>query len=172
MKAATLLILGAALALSGVSLYNAWAQTIAHYPGSSYFPDVTPGTSYDHNIGYAHEYGVVNGFPDGTYGPSLAVTRQQMPTFIMRQSALDATMSCMIVDDLYFGGYYFGWTAYQEGRISYEDYQQFQALLDWYADMMLYQASTMSSPQPSGTHAAAVAAARRMARERVDTGAQ
>jgi hypothetical protein len=143
MRTATLLILGAALALSGASLYQAWAQSMTHYPGSSYFPDVTPGTSYDHNIGYAVEYGVINGFPDGTYAPNLSVTRAQMPTFVMRQTVGDLNVCWMLLDVIYFDGYYTGDSAYQAGRITWDQYQAYESVRNWYVEMEAYQIAQM-----------------------------
>lgn len=112
---------------------------MSHSPGSTYFTDVSPSSTFDHDIGFIYEYGVAGGYGDGRYGPGDLVTREQMAAYIMRQTAADTSLVMVLTDDLYFDGYYFGYTAYQEGRISYDDYQVMQSLLAWYVDLLNYQ---------------------------------
>jgi len=47
------------------------------------FPDVALGSQFCSDIGYIWAVGVVSGFPDGTYGGSLNVTRAQMAKFLV-----------------------------------------------------------------------------------------
>ena len=53
------------------------AETIA-------FSDVTPGMYYEAPIAWAAGNGIVNGYPDGTFGPENSVTREQMATILSR----------------------------------------------------------------------------------------
>lgn len=53
-------------------------------PATPTFPDVAPtNIAYDH-IEYCYDQGVVRGFPDGTYQPTMVVTRDQMAVYIAR----------------------------------------------------------------------------------------
>ena len=53
-------------------------------PATPTFPDVAPtDIAYDH-VEYCYDQGVVRGFPDGTYGPTVLVTRDQMAVYISR----------------------------------------------------------------------------------------
>ncbi len=53
-------------------------------PGVASFPDVPTGYwAYDH-VEYAHAHNVVGGYPNGTYGPLIPVTRDQMAVFVYR----------------------------------------------------------------------------------------
>ena len=53
-------------------------------PATPTFPDVFPtDLAYDH-VEYCYDQGVVRGFPDGTYGPKVLVTRDQMAVYISR----------------------------------------------------------------------------------------
>lgn len=129
------------LGFVGAALYGAAERYIyVHHPGSFYFTDVNPLSPHDEDIGYAYEYGVVDGFGDGTYRPELNVTREQMASFVMRSSAVDPIVAVLIVDDFYFAGYYYGYTALLEGRITGEEYETFQSFLDWWFALSDYQA--------------------------------
>ena len=48
------------------------------------FPDVEPGFYYEAPIAWAAENGIVNGYPDGSFGPEDSVTREQMATILSR----------------------------------------------------------------------------------------
>ncbi len=157
MRSLSFVILGVAM---GLFVASALAQTMTHSPGSTYFTDVSPSSTFDHDIGFIYEYGVAGGYGDGRYGPGDLVTREQMAAYIMRQAAADTVLATVIIDDLYFDGYYFGYTAYQEGRISYDDYETMQSLLAWYIDLLDYQVSGPASPGKGPVGLANVAAAR------------
>lgn len=145
MRVAAFFILGMAVALLGVCAYNLYAQTADHYPGSSYFPDCSSASVHDHDIGFLAEYGITQGYPDGTYRPGEAVSREQMASYIMRQTVADWLGAWLIIDDVYFDGYYFGNQAYQDGRITWEEYQALLIVYDWMIQLMDYQASAMAS---------------------------
>ncbi len=51
---------------------------------SAPFPDIPANHWACRHIKRANELGIVSGFPDGTYGPSVIVTRAQMAVFIIR----------------------------------------------------------------------------------------
>lgn len=51
---------------------------------ASAFPDVNPGEWYGKAIAWAADAGVVTGYPDGTFDPNKAVTRQEMATMFYR----------------------------------------------------------------------------------------
>jgi len=147
------------LGFAGAALYGAAARYIyVHHPGSFYFLDVSPDSPHNEDIGYAVEYGVVSGFWDGTYRPDDPVTRQQMASFVMRASAQDPVVSVLIVDDLYFDGYYFGITALNDGRITQEEYETFQSFVDWWFGLSDFE----SNRGQGGTQ---VAAAVKLAKE-------
>lgn len=135
----------------GVALYGLGARYVyLHHPGSHYFLDVPTGSPHDEDIGYAVEYGVVSGYWDATYRPHEPVTRQQMATFVMRASSVDPVVSTLIVDEMYFAGYYFGITALEEGRITEEEYETFHSFLDWWFAMSDYHGgSPVAAPQLS-----------------------
>lgn len=135
----TAVIFGAALALFAVS---AWAA-MSHQPGSAYFTDVSSSSPHNHEIGYLYESGVVNGFGDNTYAPDLPVTRQEMASYISRTEAMVFVLTFISVDWNFFGGYYTGQTAYQEGRISYDDYQRAQSALNWATEAADYEFGKM-----------------------------
>lgn len=157
MRSLSFVILGVAI---GLFVASALAQTMSHNPGSSYFTDVSETSVFDDDIGFIYEYGVAGGYGDGRYGPGDLVTREQMAAYIMRQTAADTALATIVVDDLYFDGYYFGQTAYQEGRISYDDYQTMQSLLAWYIELLGYQTSAMGSAKKEASELANAAAAR------------
>jgi hypothetical protein len=139
MLAAALMVL---LGFVGAALYAAAVQVVyVHHPGSFYFLDVSPDSPHNEDIGYAVEYGVTSGYFDGTYRPEDPVTRQQMASFVMRASAEDPVVSVLIVDDLYFDGYYFGITALNEGRITQEEYETFQSFVDWWFGLSDYEST-------------------------------
>jgi hypothetical protein len=146
------------LGFAGAALYGAARYIYVHHPGSFYFLDVSPDSPHNEDIGYAVEYGVVSGFWDGTYRPDDPVTRQQMASFVMRASAQDPVVSVLIVDDLYFDGYYFGITALNDGRITQEEYETFQSFVDWWFGLSDFE----SNRGQGGTQ---VAAAVKLAKE-------
>ncbi len=51
---------------------------------ASAFPDVNPGEWYGKATAWAADAGVVTGYPDGTFDPNKAVTRQEMATMFYR----------------------------------------------------------------------------------------
>ena len=56
-------------------------------PSTAHFPDVpTDYWAYKY-VSYANANSIVNGYTDGTYGPEIAVTRDQMAVFIARSIA-------------------------------------------------------------------------------------
>ncbi len=119
-----------------------------HQGGSAYFTDCSASSPHDQDIGWATEYGVVNGYWDGTYHPGAAVTREQMTSYIMRSSAADPLVAVLLVDYAYFGGEIYGEAAYNEGRISYEDWVMFSDLWDWYMAMANFEASRSGAKSP------------------------
>ena len=48
-----------------------------------HFSDVSASDLYCRHVEYLRARGVISGFPDGTYGPSLNVTRGQMSKFLV-----------------------------------------------------------------------------------------
>ena len=52
--------------------------------GESTFTDVDDGMYYAAPIAWAAGNGIVNGFPDGTFGPEDSVTREQMSAILYR----------------------------------------------------------------------------------------
>ena len=52
--------------------------------GAVTFPDVPPGFYYEAPIAWAAGNGIVNGYPDGNFGPEDSVTREQMATILSR----------------------------------------------------------------------------------------
>jgi hypothetical protein len=139
LRTLTCLIFGAAICLFGLT---AWAA-MTHQGGSAYFPDVSASSPHDHDIGYLYELGIVNGFGDGTYGPDIPVTREQMASYIVRAQLLTYTLTMMSMDYNYFGGYYTGEQAYLDGRISYEDYQASLGALLWATEFGNYEYGLM-----------------------------
>ena len=56
-------------------------------PATAHFPDVpTSHWAYKY-VAYAYADNIVNGYTDGTYGPDINVTRDQMAVFIARSIA-------------------------------------------------------------------------------------
>ena len=146
MRNATLVILGAALVLLVSTACVLYAQTITHHGGAYYFSDCSATSPHDEDIGWLYEYGITQGFPDGTYGPSLNVTREQMASYVMRQTAADTALSVFVTDEALFGGYY-TYDAYFQGYITWEEYQAIQAMLDWYFALLSDQASAASQTE-------------------------
>jgi len=118
--------------------------TANHYAGSHYFPDVSATSPHDQDIGYLYELGVVKGFPDGTYGPGLPVSRDQMASYVTRAAAETYLLTMSSVDWNFFGGYYIGYKAYTDGRITYAEYQANYAAMVWATDAMKYQLGQLS----------------------------
>jgi hypothetical protein len=133
MRTLTFLLVGAAMAIASIAAYEAAAQQrlAARSPGSYYFSDCSPTSPHDADIGYIYESAVANGFPDGTYGPQLQVSREQMASYINRSEAVAYCLTFMSVDWNFFGGYYTGATAYQEGRITLAQYQAATRAMEW-----------------------------------------
>ena len=124
-------VLIVAIGLLGTTAYRVWATPASHSPGSSYFSDVSPGSVADEYIGFLREANVTQGFPDGSYGPTLDVSREQMAIYLTRLMACELAYTLFLIDELLLGGYHYGWTAYEEGRITYDEYLAFQARLAW-----------------------------------------
>jgi hypothetical protein len=139
LRTLTCLIFGAAICLFGLT---AWAA-MAHQGGSAYFPDVSASSPHNHDIGYLYESGIVNGFGDGTYAPGVAVTRDQMASYIVRAQMITYVLTMLSMDHNYFGGYYTGEQAYLDGRISYEDYQAALGALLWATEFGSYEFDQM-----------------------------
>lgn len=138
---------GGAAATVGVLAYT-------HYGGSAYFWDCSSASPHDQDVGWATEYGIVKGYADGTYHPTAVVTREQMATYLMRQAVGDMVSSWLIVDYMYFDGYYFGQVAYDDGVITWEEHQTFADMLDWLTALIDYQADVMASSKDPGADAA------------------
>ena len=51
---------------------------------ASAFPDVNPGEWYGKAIAWAADAGIVTGYPNGTFDPNKAVTRQELATMFYR----------------------------------------------------------------------------------------
>ncbi len=135
--AAVALVMGAAggaAATVGVLVYT-------HHGGSAYFTDVSSSSPHNEDIGWAYEYGTVNGFWDNTYHPSAAVTREQMATYIMRNTTGDPAMAWLVVDYMYFDEYYFGQQAYDRGDITYDEWMAYEDMFAWYSALVNYQAT-------------------------------
>ena len=128
-----------------------WAQALTHQPGSAYFDDVDAASPHNEDIGFLVEYGVTSGTTTTTYSPSMAVSRDQMASFLMRSSVRDSMMSWMLIDRLYFNGYYTGYQAYLDGIITYEEYQALEARMAWWYEVCKYEASQVQA----GTYSAA-----------------
>jgi len=150
MRYLTIICLILAAAFLGAAL--AAEPPAVHNPGSAYFPDVVAGSPHDQDIGWLAEYPVTRGYEDGTYRPGLTVRRDQMATYIMRQAVLDQVATIAVVDNIYFGGYYFGYQAYLDGRITYEQYLAYQRALQWLVELYEYEYNAIA---PSGTASAA-----------------
>jgi hypothetical protein len=86
------------------------------------------------------------------------VTRDQMATYLMRQSVADMVSSWLIVDYMYFDGYYFGSQAYSDGAITWEQYQTFANMFDWLTALIDYEAGVMASSKDPGAAPALTAA--------------
>jgi hypothetical protein len=73
LAAAVLLSIGALASLGAVSL-----------AGGQTFSDVPPSNQFYDDIEFMSERGIAGGFPDGTYRPGQAVSRQAMAAFLHR----------------------------------------------------------------------------------------
>lgn len=67
-------------------LYRSTLEEYQDYenPGSVYYTDVAPGSYFDAAIGWATEYGIVNGYPGDLFLPDQPITRQEMATMFFR----------------------------------------------------------------------------------------
>ncbi len=119
----------------------AWAQTATHRGGSGYFPDCSATSPHDQDIGWAYEAGIVSGFGDGSYNPALPVTREQMTSYTVRTMVIGSALAVLVVDNAYCDGANFGLAAYNAGRITWDQYQQYQRVGDWYVQLLAYQIS-------------------------------
>ena len=160
MRARSLVILGVAV---GLLIATAWSAVITHQPGSAYFSDVSASSPHNEDIGFLVEYGVTQGTTPTTYTPAMSVTREQMASFLMRSTALDTAFSLVLWDLAYNNGYNFGYQAYSEGRITYDQYETYQSLLNWWVDLVEFEASRMGAPQRAGPAGGLLSAARTMA---------
>jgi hypothetical protein len=132
MRTLTFVLVGATIAIAGLTTYEALAEPLGtHYPGSYYFTDCSPTSPHDSDIGYLYESAIANGFTADTYGPDLPVTRQQMASYIARTEAVIYALTFMSVDWNFFDGYYTGEWAYTDGRITLEEYQTATRVMDW-----------------------------------------
>ena len=120
-----------------------WASGAYHQPGSAYFADVSESSVHDDDIGYLYEAGVAKGFSATIYGPTLPITREQMASFLGRTSAEVYLLTMCSADWNFADGYFTGYTAYQEGRITYAQYQANAAAMEWATDAMRYEFSQM-----------------------------
>ena len=164
MRKAATAVLVVAIGLLAASAYQVWATPVSHSPGSSYFWDVTPGSVTDEHIGYLAEAAVTQGFPDGSYGPTLDVSREQMAVYLTRLIVSETVYTWLVIDDVYFGGYYFGWDAYEQGRITYDDYLDTQGRLEWLLQLMEFTSNELASSAPTSAEAHDTALLRQAAR--------
>jgi len=139
MRRTLLLVLVAALSGTVGGFVAGWAATTVHQPGSAYFTDVSAASPHNQDIGYLYEAGVVKGLGGGTYGPALSVTREQMASYAARTAAEAYLLTMCSMDWNYFGGFFMGQTAYNEGRITYEEYVANTAAMAWATGAMSYQ---------------------------------
>lgn len=112
--------------------------TYPHYNGCYYFVDVPCWDSAAHFIGYLVESGVTYGCSWNKFCPGDFVTRKQMAVFLGRQAVAEEIINWMIVDYFYTDGLYFFEQAYQDGDITWEDYQFNLAVLNWALGRMDY----------------------------------
>ncbi|UCC68543.1 MAG: S-layer homology domain-containing protein [Armatimonadota bacterium] len=132
MRTLTFLLLGATIAIAGLTAYEALAEPLGtHYPGSYYFSDCSPESPHDSDIGYLYESGIANGFTPDIYGPELPTSRQEMASFVARTEAVIYWLTFMSVDWNFFDGYYTGEWAYNDGRITLEEYQTATRVMEW-----------------------------------------
>ena len=139
MRRTVLLVLVAALSGAVGGFVAGWAATTVHQPGSAYFTDVSAASPHNQDIGYLYEAGVVKGLGGGTYGPALSVTREQMASYAARTAAEAYLLTMCSIDWNYFGGYASGYQAYQDGRMTYQQYLDNYAAMTWATDAMKYQ---------------------------------
>lgn len=91
-------------------LYRMEGQPAMAYQGT--FPDVADGQWYTVGIEWAAANGIVNGLGDGTYGPAVSITREQIASMLYR-----------------YAGTYRGLDVSQTGDLTvYADYQR---VSDW-----------------------------------------
>jgi hypothetical protein len=153
MRSASLIILSLALALLAVTAYDLCAEGVhveslaSHHPGSYYFTDCSSGSPHDDDIGYLYESGIVQGVGGGAYAPDMPVTRQQMASYLARTEAVVYTLTFMSVDWNFFGGYYTGPIAYNEGRITWDQYQAAETALLWATDAARAEFDRMSDTE-------------------------
>jgi hypothetical protein len=65
-------------------LYRSLGEPAFTPPGTATFGDVPTSHAFFHEIEWAVSVGMVNGYPDGTFRPTVAVTRQSMAAFMYR----------------------------------------------------------------------------------------
>ncbi len=75
-----------ALRFGGISV--AWHRTISPAPASATFPDVPTNHWAFQYVETLAASGITQGYPDGTFRPTAAVTRAQMATFLARALGL------------------------------------------------------------------------------------
>jgi S-layer homology domain len=132
---------GAATAV-GVLAYS-------HRGGSTYFTDCSASSAHNEDVGWAYEYGIVKGM-NGLYHPTNPVTREQMTSYLMRQSTADIMSTIILMDLTYFSGVTYGYTAFMNGTISYDQYIMFSDYADWVQAMMTYETGQMGSSGVKG----------------------
>lgn len=64
------------------------------------FTDVRPSDWYAGYVGTAETYGVVNGLPDGTFGPSGTITRQEAAVMVARAAKLCGIDTSMTTSEI------------------------------------------------------------------------
>ena len=75
------------VAICVVDIYGNWAVTNAYWVDNTLFSDVEADDWFYGAVNALGEAGIVNGYPDGTFGPEGDVTRAEFATMIYR--ALD-----------------------------------------------------------------------------------
>lgn len=74
---------------------------------ASQFPDVPEDAWYGEDVTFAVKHGWINGFPDGSFGPSAPLTRAMFVTMLYRQAGSPATTaSAQPFEDVDSGAYY------------------------------------------------------------------
>jgi len=120
-------------------------DVVLHWPGSTYYTDISDSSPHDEDIGYAREAGIARGYSETEYGPDWNVSREQMATFEVRDFTAGMVTAVKIVGLL-------DYTPYTSTRllappdwdeITVEEwFQRNIDLLSWSAELIEYQADT------------------------------
>lgn len=73
-----------------------WRVASSPAAAAADFPDVAGGTWYTDAVAWAQETGIVDGYPDGTFAPMKAVSREELATILHRyaeKAGMDVTAS-------------------------------------------------------------------------------